>query len=318
MQISEVFSLSALGAASSPYRLVQPKDRRVDLTAWAQGNREALQALLLQHKAILFRDFRFDDEDKVAEFVNAVTLPVEYLYRSTPRTSVGKNIYTATEYPKAYAIPVHCENAYQRTWPMKLFFYCKQPAQRGGETPLADISAVTRQLRVDVKETFVRKQISYVRNLGSSIDLSWQTVFQTESKAEVEKYCRENDIGFLWKKDGTLRTSQTCPAMATHPSSGELLWFNQAHLFHISSLDESTREAMLDIFAVEDLPRNSYYGDGSTISDEHLDHIRATFDSCTMSFKWQRNDLLMVDNMQVAHGRTPFVGDRTVLVMMGE
>ena len=37
-----------------------------------------------------------------------------------------------------------------------------------------------------------------------------------------------------------LRTQQDLPAFAAHPKSRELLWFNQAHLFHVSDLDKRT------------------------------------------------------------------------------
>jgi alpha-ketoglutarate-dependent taurine dioxygenase len=35
-------------------------------------------------------------------------------------------------------------------------------------------------------------------------------------------------------------------------------------------------------------------------------------------FAWQKGDLLMVDNMLVAHGRAPFTGPRRILVAMAE
>jgi len=37
-----------------------------------------------------------------------------------------------------------------------------------------------------------------------------------------------------------------------------------------------------------------------------------------VSFPWQPGDLLMLDNMLVAHGREPFAGRREILVGMAE
>jgi alpha-ketoglutarate-dependent taurine dioxygenase len=308
---------SASNAAGTPM-IFESTDAGQGIVAWAVANQALLDAALATHGAVLLRNFNVAGSEDFSSLVNKLCNTVEYVFRSTPRTSVGTNIYTATEYPKEYTIPVHCENSYQAKWPMKLFFLCQQPAASGGETPLANISLATEKISAEVKDLFRGKDILYVRNYGQGIDLDWKEVFQTESKDEVESYCLAHDIGFEWKAGGGLRTRQIRPAMACHPVSGEELWFNQAHLFHVSSHEPEMREAMLALFPEEDLPRNSYFGDGSPIEEEVLEHIRAAYRDSTFTFGWQKNDVLMVDNMRIAHGRKPFSGDRKVLVMMGD
>jgi hypothetical protein len=44
-------------------------------------------------------------------------------------------------------------------------------------------------------------------------------------------------IEFEWEEGDRLKTRQVCQAVATHPKTGEQVWFNQAHLFHVSSLE---------------------------------------------------------------------------------
>jgi alpha-ketoglutarate-dependent taurine dioxygenase len=310
-------SLSPFHPGSAHFVIARPEGEAPSLPEWSAQNRPLLEELLLRHKAVMLRGFELGD-DSFAAFVNGIAVPAEYVYRSTPRSSVAPGVYTATEYPRAYTIDQHCENAYQRQWPMKLFFHCKQPALMGGETPLSDIAEVTRSLDPAIKEIFLRKQVMYVRNYGSGVDLPWEEVFQTSERAKVEEFCRRNDIEYRWTSDTTLQTRQVRPAMAHHPRTGELLWFNQAHLFHVSSLEQHTQDAVNKLFDEDQLPRNAYYGDGSPIESEALQHIRQVFDRHTWAIPWQRNDVLMVDNMQVAHGRRPFMGPRQVLVMMGD
>jgi hypothetical protein len=158
----------------------------------------------------------------------------------------------------------------------------------------------------------------YVRNYEPGMDLSWQTVFQTSDKREVERFCRDNGIQCEWKTRDSLRTQQVCQAMAQHLTRSELIWFNQAHLFHISSLGERTRRALLQIYREEDVPRNAYYGDGSRIEDGILEEIREAYRAETVSFTWKATDVLLLDNMLVCHGRTPFKGKRKVLVAMAD
>ena len=116
----------------------------------------------------------------------------------------------------------------------------------------------------------------YVRNYGHTLDLPWEMVFQTSNRLEVERYCRGAGIEFEWKNGNGLRTCYVGQAAARHAVSGESVWFNQAHLFHVSSLEPVVRESLLAEFSSEELPRNVYYGDGSEIEESVLSHIRVS------------------------------------------
>ena len=243
---------------------------------------------------------------------------LDYPYRSTPRSQVMGNIYTSTEYPADQFIPLHNEMAYSSSWPMKIWFFCITVAEQGGETPIADSRKVFQHIDTKIKEQFIQKKIMYVRNYGKGLDLQWENVFQTSQKLEVETYCRKAGIEFEWKDGNHLRTRQVCQAVATHPKTGETVWFNQAHLFHVSNLKPEVREFLLSIFKESDLPRNTYYGDGSPIETSILDEIREIYQQEAVTFTWRKGDILMLDNMLTAHGRMPFLGSRKIVVGMAE
>jgi alpha-ketoglutarate-dependent taurine dioxygenase len=297
--------------------VAQPVKSGIKLSDWIRSNKMLIDDKLEKCGAILFRGFDVPDQQAFTEVVWAVSSKLlTYIYSSTPRTQVGDRIYTATEYPANQTIPLHNESSYQRSWPLRLIFYCLQPAEAGGETPLADSVKVTNRIDPAVKRKFLERDVMYVRNYEPGMDLSWQTVFQTSDKAEVERFCSDNGIQYEWITKDSLRTRQVCQSMAQHWTRGEKIWFNQAHLFHISSLDERTRRALLLIYREEDLPRNSYYGDGSPIETDALEVIRAAYRAETVSFTWKATDVLLLDNMLVCHGRTPFKGKRKVLAAM--
>lgn len=307
--------------ASNPSSIIviEPKSTRNNCLQWIKESKTAIEQMLLQHGGVLFRGWNINSMSDFNDIANAICPRLlEYQYRSTPRTKIGGNIYTATEYPHELSIPFHNENSYSRSWPSKILFYSSLVASTGGETPLADSRIVYNRIEKTIREKFEKKGILYVRNYNLGIDLSWQEVFQTNSIEEVNKYCKENDIEYQWKDDGPiLTTRQVCQASIEHPITKERVWFNQAHLFHFSSLKYEDRILLTSTIGVERLPRNTFYGDGENIEEEVLDHIRDIYDQEMIIFKWNKSDVLILDNVLMAHSRKPFEGKRKVGVAMG-
>jgi alpha-ketoglutarate-dependent taurine dioxygenase len=316
---AELVRTECLQAGQALPLVIQPALDGVSLVDWTRRNVAFIERNLIDHGAILFRNFKLET---VAEFERLITTVsaelLDYSYRSTPRTQVSGKIFTSTEYPAYQTIPLHNEMSYTLNWPLKIWFFSIKTAQQGGETPIADSRRVFERLDPMIREQFIRKQIMYVRNYGDGLDLSWQDVFQTDSKQEVEEFCRRTNIEFEWTGINRLRTSQTCQAVATHPKTGQIVWFNQAHLFNISSLQPEVRQSLLSAFEERDLPRNTYYGDGSPIETSVLDEIREAYQQEAVIFPWQEGDIMMLDNMLTAHGRMPYVGPRKVVVGMAE
>jgi alpha-ketoglutarate-dependent taurine dioxygenase len=287
-----------------------------DVTDWIQEHPD-YEDQLLHQGAVLFRGYGVTSAESFRDVAEAFAPDLlDYVYRSTPRTALGGGIYTASEYPSTADIPQHNENSYQREWPLLLVFGCLRAAARGGETPLARTRRVTARIDAAVLDEFATRGIMYIRNYGSVLDLPWQTAFQTDDRRAVEDYCAREGIDVEWTWPDSLRTRQVCHAIAVHPRTGERLWFNQARLFHVSSLDTRTRDSMLSVLRHEDLPRHACYGDGAPIAETVLDHLRDAYAAETTAFGWKTGDVLLVDNMLVSHGRTSFTGPRNVAVAM--
>ena len=307
---------SLLRADVSLPLVLEPALDALSLPEWAMNNHDFILQKLRNHGAILFRGFNINSVEEFERFLRSLVGDLlEYSYRSTPRSEVTGRIYTSTEYPAHQSIPLHNEMSYTRDWPMMIGFFCVEAASEGGETPIADSRRVFNLIAPAIRERFVRKGVMYVRNYGEALDLSWQNVFQTSARAEVEAYCRKTGIEFEWKNN-ILRTCQVCQAVANHPHTGELVWFNQAHLFHVSSLDSEIKDSLLSL-ADGEPPRNAYYGDGTPINESDLEEIRETYAKEAVVFSWQKQDILVLDNMLAAHGRRPFRGSRKVVVGMG-
>ncbi|MBW4500880.1 MAG: TauD/TfdA family dioxygenase [Scytonema hyalinum WJT4-NPBG1] len=299
--------------------VIKPAIKGVNLLNWAQSNREFIQNELLKYGAILFRGFNVKTVDEFEQIIAAIYKEaMEYRYRASPRTQVGGRIYTSTDYPAEQSIFPHNEHAYSPTFPLKIFFFCMTPAQEGGETPIGSCRKVFERIHPEIRDRFIEKKVMYMRNFGDGFGLPWQTVFQTTDKIKVEEYCHSNGIEFEWKDGDRLRTRQVGPAVIKHPRTGEMVWFNHATFFHVSTLEPTIRDSLLKNFPEEDLPTNTYYGDGSPIEPSVLAHLQEAYQQEMITFSWQKGDVLMLDNMLSIHARKPFVPPRKILVGMAE
>ncbi|SES40389.1 TauD/TfdA family dioxygenase [Actinokineospora terrae] len=283
------------------------------------GDRDALRTKLVEHGAVLLRGFEIGGADGLTDAVRALSgEPLTYTEQSSPRSVIKGNVYTSTSYPAQAEIPLHTEMSYQAVWPLTLFFHCVEPPLTEGATPLASIREVYERIDPDVRAEFEQRRWMVVRNYGEDVGLRWWTAFGTEDRAQVDKQCAAGGLTAEWVGSDGLRTRAVRDAVHHHPVTGLPVWFNHIVIFHESSLPAEVREGIAEIYGPDGFPNNSYYGDGSVIPDDVVAHLRQCYRAASTRFDYQRDDLLVVDNMSAAHGREPFTGPRKIAVAMAE
>lgn len=296
--------------------MIEPSVQPASLSDLVLADLPGYKQRLLERGAILFRGFDIQSVDDFHEFVTGYSdSHLRYMNRSTPRAQMTTNVYTATNYPRQQEIPLHSENSYQREWPMTVAFCCTLPAAVGGETPIASTREIVRSIGRELTDKFERLGIEYIRHYHDGIDLPWREVFQTGNRDDVTRYCTENGIECAWLEENLLRTSHVAQGIAEHPATGARVFFNQAHLFHVSSTGSAGAAALIQMFG-DRLPRHARFGDGSEISAEELALVRRAFGQSARSFGWRRGDVLLLDNMQYAHGRRSYEGRRSVFAAL--
>jgi acyl transferase domain-containing protein/acyl-CoA synthetase (AMP-forming)/AMP-acid ligase II/acyl carrier protein/alpha-ketoglutarate-dependent taurine dioxygenase len=297
--------------------VVEPAVAAFDLVEWTRSNRDWIERRLLDHGALLFRGANGGSIEEFERFASALCGELFAEYGDLPREDLGGRVYTSTPYPPDQAILFHNESSQLHAWPLKQLFLCVQPAEQGGETPIADCRRIYRLLDPGIRRRFEELGLLYVRNFVPELDVHWTEFFRTDDRAEVEERCRRAGMTCEWY-DGSLRTSIRCRAVARHPKTGEISFFNQIQAHHISCLDPAVRDSLCALFPEERLPRNVYFGDGSPIADSIVEEVRGVYDQAAVSFPWERGDILLLDNMLTAHARNPYAGARKIVVSMGE
>jgi alpha-ketoglutarate-dependent taurine dioxygenase len=291
--------------------------------AWYQECQGLIQEKLLVHGAVLFRGFGITSPTAFWHVAKGLSpRPFDYVDGNSPRRKIASGVYTSTEYPPDYMISLHNELSYSPVYPSRLLFGCIIPAEHGGETPLVDSRTLLQALSPELIERFRSKGVKYIRNLhgGRGVGPSWQETFETEERQAVEAFASAKGIKIQWKADGGCRVEQVRPATAIHPRTGQEVWFNQADQFHPSTLPRPVYESIAALYGTqeEELPQTACFGDGTPIELDMLESIRQATAAHMVLFPWQSGDLVLIDNMLLAHGRMPFKGPRRILVSMFE
>jgi len=224
------------------------------------------------------------------------------------------------------------------------------PPKTGGETPLCDFRKVYDDLDPKMRDTWEKNGLRYWRNYhgpnSSNFDpnrhKSWKDVFETTDKDQVERRCKKEEYSYKWSKEHFLHLENERPAVASHPITGRKVWFNQAHNFHTSGqyaeywqflkylgrdrirnlwlLVISFIFSSLKFFLLGREKDSNYcsFSDGTPIPLKDLRAVRTTIWKNMKIFKWQRGDMVLIDNLSISHGRLPFSGPRSILVCMSE
>jgi alpha-ketoglutarate-dependent taurine dioxygenase len=309
------------------------------LIFWCQENRSWLDRALLDYGAILIRGFDVNTAADMEQAVKAYQLALNDTYRGTsPRKRMENTdfIFSAAEVPTNYPIGQHLEMSFLEAPPAQLYFGCLQPSRAvGGETSLADFSKVYQDLSLELKQKFLDKGIRYTRThkkKGTYFTydvadmLGWPELFGTSDKTEVEKMCAAEGIPVTWTDDDTFVSVSLSNAFQLHPTTGVPVWFNHTQVFHWTTFPAELFFAwqrcndwrllahciLVTIFCVikygllgHKMSLHCSFGDGSPISISEMNEIRGCIHKNMVFSRWEKGDMLFLDNFCVSHGRQP-------------
>ncbi|WP_049569161.1 TauD/TfdA family dioxygenase [Nonomuraea sp. SBT364] len=267
---------------------------------------------------LLLRGFALGGKHDLPRLLRRLDLePMSYVGGNSPRTQLGGNVYTSTEFPPSADITLHQELSYEREVPDLLFFLCGRPAREGGATPLCDARELLESLPAGLVREFEERGLRYVQRLPADAGLgkSWRETFETDDRDTCAKLLDGRDVEHSWEQ-GVLVLTREREATRRHPRTGEKIWFNQADQWHPSSVGSPRAREVLEKMYGGGLPHDVTYADGAPVPEEFIAEISRTSRSIAHAEPWQAGDLLVLDNQATMHGRDSYSGERSIYVAM--
>lgn len=297
---------------------------------WFDDHRAAIDALLVEHGALVFRGFAIEDTAAFSRVIASFESPdFGYLAGASPRAQLAERVFEATSAPAEAVLGMHQEMAYLPRYPARIAFYCRMPSVTGGETFLADMREVTARIDPKFRASLEDRGVRYVRNFRApgvstghpvldAFHKTWTGAFSTRDPHEAAANCRAMGLDAEWLDDGSLAVGYTARAFVDHPVTGEHLWFNQIATQTLSPENTGERFALYDTHYGTTRPRPyvTSYGDGGEIPARFVSGLYPVLGAATVAFPWSHGDLLLIDNLRVAHGRNAFTGKRDVQVAL--
>lgn len=294
--------------------IINPLESK-NLKTFFEANKQKIEDELHESGAILFRGWDVESPESFFDIINTLNEEtLKYTQRTSPRSEVIDKVYTSTDYPSDQDIKPHNESSYATTWPLMIAFFCFIEPEEGGETPITNNKEMLKRLSDYTVNLFKEKGIKYTRNMLDWLGLSWKEVYQTDNKKEVEELLEKEKMSYEWLDEGHLRVKWNRPAFQKHPVLNNEVWFNHSYFYH----KQNQNPGLISLVDEDDLPFRATFGDNTEISEVIFEELKEAYQTATIEFKWQKGDILLLDNMLFSHARNPFKGERKILVSMAK
>ena len=296
----------------------QNKYLKKDFFEWVKEDKDSLKQLLLDHDAVLFRNFPIENPQDFENMLNTAEFPeMPYIGGAAPRTAVtGGRILTANESPATETIPFHHEMAQTPNPPSNIFFCCDIAAKKGGATSIIQSHLVQKSFS-EIDSEFAKKieeqGVKYIRVMpeetdkSSAIGRSWKETFQCNTKEEAEKKMKEIGTDWEWLENGDVKTTTSVIPAIRKDHMGRKTFFNSIVAVFTGWNDSRNIGEKAVISA-----------DGNYMKKDVIEALKKKIDEIAVAFKWQKGDVLWINNNTVLHARQPYEGPRKILASIAK
>lgn len=245
-----------------------------------------LTELLKTHGAIIFRGFNIS-LDQYSNFIGKKSIKVTC---DPARKTVAGNSQLIQAGLDAQGF--HCENATLPFWPHLQWFYCNVAPKIASQTTLCDGYEAWNCLRDSSKELFLSKRIQISRNIPENL---WKKYLSVEFNIPVDQ------------------VNESHLKLVSNKVPGQSYLINYDKSVYSSLLTYAAHKTIFSdniVFANSILtPSYNYekpsisFEKNEEIPEEIMKEIIDVTDKLTIEIDWEPQDMVVIDNTSVMHGR---------------
>ncbi|VFN01023.1 MAG: Taurine dioxygenase, alpha-ketoglutarate-dependent, partial [Candidatus Kentron sp. G] len=283
---------------------------------------EALEAELHEFGHALVRSGRPIDEGLVLDLLRGSGNTMDYQYGNTAREKVeGSSSLKVTPWPKELSILPHNELTYHTEFPKNAAFICKKPAPYGGETSIYDCARAFENLPPDLRTKLENHDVIFYKRYVKALDHerypSWQRIVgENATHEDLVKHfgsmgyeCAVFELEDNGGRTTVVETRLKRPAVYEY----------QGHSCLHSSIVGISPYWYEKVWPGREPPLTVSWDDGSPLSFEEFFRMDKALSSARIFYdNWRQHDVLLLDNVRIAHGRMPFMGERTTGLLIAQ
>ena len=255
-----------------------------------------MKAQLSKHRALMIRGFK-TDVDIFQKFTAQFSTNFLRHYAPSNRPSLSADATVTGVVKGNHRLNLHGEMFYFPVKPNILFLNCYVPPERDGETTLCDAIRLYREISPKLRMIFENKKIKYVHKMNTEeckTAYGWTSIDQAVAELGKQGFSaiRKTDDG------ACVMFEHVTSAIVKTPYDGQPAFINS--IVNIANTTKPINKSLV------------MFADGSPIPREIITEIDETGERICDLIQWQSNDMVVVDNTTLMHGRRAFEGQRSI------
>ena len=284
-------------------------------------SRKQLDKELSEHGYALFRTEHPFDENQIAELIGGKNNLINYKHGLNARNRISHSFFSyVTSWSQKEEILPHNELSHHTEFPKYVCFMCKQPAQHGGETTIYDCEQAFKNLSSTCQQEIRGRNVVFVRKHveqrdHEEYDSSWQDISARSSQDAIAHWENLGYTCLLYQEDYKGTPINVLETQLERP----FVYHYQGRTCLNASVVGAAAYWYRQVMGDKKPQISLQWSDRKPLPEKLLHEMEEAVKLARIFYfdRWRENDLLILDNLRVAHGRLPFLGDRLVGILMG-